>query len=276
MGGRDTVRACAVVTAFMMSAVAAWAFDESKYPDMQGQWARPAGTGIQWDPTKPIGRAQQPPLTPEYQAVWEASMADQAAGGQGNDPAGRCIPIAMPRMMSAVFPMEIVITPHTTYILSDYSTPRRIYTDGRAWPTYQEPNFLGYTIGKWIDENGDGRFDVLEAETRHLKGPHVYEASGIPFHADSETSFKERFYLDRDNPDILHDEITSFDHALTRPWTIVKNYRRERANVIWFQNNCDEDNHHVYIGKEDYFVGADGLIWPAKKGQPRPDLRHFE
>ena len=52
---------------------AALAFDESKYPDMQGQWSRPRGVGIQWDPSKPPGRGQQPPLTPEYQAIWEAS-----------------------------------------------------------------------------------------------------------------------------------------------------------------------------------------------------------
>jgi len=273
---RGAIGAFAVAAALLIPMAAAQAFDESKYPDMQGQWARPAGTGVQWDPSKPIGRPQLPPLTPEYQAAWEASMADQATGGQGNDPVARCIPVGMPRVMSAVFPMEIVITPNTTYILSDYSTPRRIYTDGRQWTKDQEPNFLGYSIGKWIDEDGDGRFDVLEVETRHLKGPHAYEASGIPFHTDNETIFKERFYLDHANPDILHDEITSHDHALTRPWTVVKNYRRERNNPIWFQNNCEEDNRHVRIGKEDYFIGEDGLIWPAKKGQPRPDLRHFE
>jgi hypothetical protein len=121
----------------------------------------------------------------------------------------------MPRVMTAVFPMEIVITANTTYILFDADTPRRIYTDGRDWPKDQEANFLGYSIGKWIDEHGDGRFDVLEVETRHLKGPHAYEDSGIPFNVDSETVFKERLYLDRTNPDILHDEITTYDHALT-------------------------------------------------------------
>jgi hypothetical protein len=30
--------------------VTATAFDGSKYPDMQAQWSRPRGTGIQWDP----------------------------------------------------------------------------------------------------------------------------------------------------------------------------------------------------------------------------------
>jgi len=272
---RPSISAAALVLTFVMP-IAAQALDDTKYPDMQGQWARPAGIGIQWDQTKKLGVGQQPPLTPEYQAVWEASIADQAAGGQGNDPLYRCVPVGMPRVMSAVFPMEIVITPNTTYILSDYSTPRRIYTDGRAWRKDEEPNFLGYSIGRWIDENGDGRYDVLEVETRHVKGPHAYEASGIPFHTDNEVVFKERFYLDGANPDILHDEITTFDHALTRPWTVTKTYRRERNNPIWFQNNCEEDNQHVHVGTEDYFIGADGLLMPVRKGQAKPDLKHFE
>lgn len=272
---RPLISAAALVLTFVMP-IAAQALDDTKYPDMQGQWARPAGIGIQWDQTKKLGVGQQPPLTPEYQAVWEASIADQAAGGQGNDPLYRCVPVGMPRVMSAVFPMEIVITPNTTYILSDYSTPRRIFTDGRVWQKDQEPNFLGYSIGRWIDENGDGRYDVLEVETRHVKGPHAYEASGIPFHTDNEVVFKERFYLDGANPDILQDEITTFDHALTRPWTVTKTYRRERNNPIWFQNNCEEDNQHVHVGTEDYFIGADGLLMPVRKGQAKPDLKHFE
>jgi len=271
---------CNAMGAIMLAAllalpVAAKAFDGSKYPDMQAQWSRPRGTGIQWDPAKPGGRAQQPPLTEEYQAIWEASMADQAKGGQGNDPLYRCFPVGMPRVMNAVFPMEIVITTGTTYILFEASTPRRIFTDGRVFPKDQEPNFLGYSIGKWVDEDGDGRFDVLEVETRFVRGPHAYDGSGLPFHADDQAWFKERLYLDHANPDILNAEITTYDHALTRPWTITRSYQRTR-NPIWFQNNCVDDNKHVQVGKEDYFVGADGLLMPVRKGQARPDLRHFE
>ncbi len=55
------------------------------------------GVGNQWDPTKPGGPAQQAPLKPEYQAIYEANLADQAAGGQGTDPLFRCIPPGMPR-----------------------------------------------------------------------------------------------------------------------------------------------------------------------------------
>ena len=267
--------AVALTAALMMAASPAAAFDETKYPDLSGQWRKPPGVGNQWDQTKPLGRAQQPPLTPEYQAVFEASMADQREGGQGNDPPSRCVPFGMPRIMTVVFSMEIIIKPDTTHMLFDHSLPRRIYTDGRDWPGDIEPSFLGYSIGKWIDGDGDGRYDALEIETRGLKGPRTYEGTGMPFHQDNETVLKERIYLDKANPDVLHDEITTIDHALTRPWMVTKNYRRDHK-PIWFQWNCAEDNHHVLIGKEDYFVSADGLLMPGKRNQAPPDLRYFK
>ena len=65
------------------------AFDDSKYPDWSAQWRRPSGVGTQWDQTKPAGLAQKAPLIPEYQARLEASIADQARGGQGGVHAGK-------------------------------------------------------------------------------------------------------------------------------------------------------------------------------------------
>ena len=96
-----------------------------------------------------------------------------------------------------------------------------VFTDGRDWPTDVEPAYAGYSIGRWIDEDGDGRYDVLEVETRGpFKGPRAYDATGLPLHFDNQSIFKERFHLDKADPNILHDEITVIDHALTRPWTV--------------------------------------------------------
>lgn len=273
MRQRSLIGSIALAAWLLTVSAGAHAFDESKYPDWSGQWRRTGG--IQWDSSKRIGRAQEAPLTPEYQAVFEASLADQKAGGQGNDPTYKCIPSGMPRMMTMVFPMEIVITPKTTYILSDYNMPRRIFTDGRDWPKEFEPTFLGYSIGKWIDDDRDGRYDALEIETRGMKGPRSFEASGIPLHQDNQTVVKERIILDSANRDLLLNEITTIDNALTRPWTVTKKYRREH-NPIWHQNDCSEDNHHVTIGNENYFLSADGHLMPAKKDQPPPDLKYFK
>jgi len=258
-----------------MAPMTASAFDESKYPDFQGQWKRKLGTVNSWDETKRPGLTQNPPLTPEYRQRWEASMADQAAGGQGLDTRVTCISNGMPRMMTILRQLEIFIRPEITLIVFENNLPRRIYTDGRDFTAKDNiPSYNGYSIGKWIDENGDGKFDVLEVETRNFKGPRNYEPSGIPLHDDNESIIRERMYLDKNNPDTLVNEITTIDNALTRPWKIVKNYRRER-NVEWYEDLCSENNNHVMIGKENYFMSADGYLMPAKKGQQPPDLRYF-
>ncbi|HKD27615.1 MAG TPA: hypothetical protein VKC66_17150, partial [Xanthobacteraceae bacterium] len=74
--------AVAVLFAVLSMATDACAFDESKYPDFSGVWRKPVGVGNQWDQTKPLGLAQEPPFTREYQVIFEASLADQKAGGQ--------------------------------------------------------------------------------------------------------------------------------------------------------------------------------------------------
>jgi hypothetical protein len=187
----------------------------------------------------------------------------------------------MPRAMGAYSPMEVVVTPETTYILIEHiHDSRRIHTDGRSFPPNMDldPQFSGYSIGKWIDEDGDGRFDVLQVETRGLKGPRTYEATGIPFHEDNQTVIHERIWLDKNDPNALHDEITVIDNALTRPWTVTKNYRRVASTkpIWWREDVCAENNVHVGIGNEVYFLSADGLLMPAKKDQPPPDLRYFK
>src|SRR4029434_4673083 len=90
------------VLAGVLNAVTAGAqkSDVQRYPDWSGQWQRTGG--VQWDPTKPLGRGNQPPLNPEYQAIFEAGLADQAAGGHGNDTNYLCLPGGMPRAMTVV------------------------------------------------------------------------------------------------------------------------------------------------------------------------------
>jgi hypothetical protein len=271
---RSLIGWTALAVAIAGPAAAQQPFDEKSYPPMAGQWQRVGALGV-FDSTKPVGLGQQAPLTPEYQKIYEANLAEVAKGGSGDDPVFTCIPEGMPRAMNLVLPMEIVITPNTTYIIMEYLTMmRRIYTDGRQFPPDESPSFMGYSIGKWIDENGDGRYDVLEVETRDLKLPRTYEPSGLPFHKDGEAVVKERFYLDKQNPNLLHDEITTYDHALTHPWTVVKTMKRE-PKPIWVESSCAEGNVHVKIGEEQYMLNPEGLLMPFYKGQKPPDLHLF-
>jgi hypothetical protein len=279
--------ACAMtVTAALMVPIGALASDDVKYPDLKGQWLRvavPSGhyRGVQYDPHKPAGPGQEAPLTPEYQAIFEANLADQAEGGQGGDPTAECLSPGMPRIMGPYGEMEIVVQPETTHILIDHiHDSRRIYTDGRDFPAGMagNPQFAGYSIGRWIDEDGDGRYDALIVETRGMKGPRTFEMTGIPLHEDNQTIIRERIYLDKADPNTLHDEITTIDHALTRPWTVTKDYRRTPTDqpIWWEESVCADNNVHVRIGDEVYFLSGDGRLMPSKKDQPPPDLSYFK
>ena len=269
------IGAIALIGALALATTSAAAFDESKYPDWGGQWLRPRGIGIQWDQGKRPGLPQQAPLTPEYQAKFEASLADQRNGGQGLDNRFTCMTNGMPRMMAVIGPIEFVILPAITYIHFEAFMPRRVYTDGRDFPKDEEPTFTGYSIGKWSDTDGDGRFDTLEVETRNFKGPRTVESTGIPLHEDNQTVVQEKISLDSSNSDIMHNVITLIDNAFTQSWTVDKRYRRDR-NVKWFEDNCNENNHHIVIGKQNYYTSGDGYLMPARKDQAPPDLRYFK
>jgi hypothetical protein len=284
MNGTKTIIAGAILALFAGTATAR-AHDENKYPNLKGQWTRdrtpiPGGGQTPFDPTKPVGRGQQAPLTPEYQVRFEENLKDQAEGGQGNWQGANCYPVGMPGVMNLYRPMEIVITAETTYIMIDHlrGTVRRIFTDGRDWPKVTESGFDGYSIGKWRDEDGDGRYDTLEVETRHLRGPRAYDPSGLPFHDDNETVVKERIYLDTTDQNLLHNEMTVFDHALTRPWSVHKRYQRDPKNArpAWVEDVCVEGQNLIRVGTERYVISGDGYLMPLKKGQAAPDSRYFE
>jgi hypothetical protein len=269
MNYRNVIGAMAVGLALAATSGAAQAFDETKYPDLRGEWQ---GTGGNKWPTPA-------PLKAEYQAIFEANLKDQQDGGPGDTPTIACLPPGMPRQMNVYDPMQIVITPEMVHILIEHvHDSRRIYTDGREWPKEMEPMFQGYSIGKWIDQNGTGRYDLLEVETRGLKGPRTFDSTGIPMAEDNETVVKERIYQDKADPNILHNEITTIDNALTHPWTITKNYRRTKSKgpIWWREAICAEGNPHVRVGNEFYMVSADGKLMPTRKDQPAPDLRYFK
>jgi hypothetical protein len=279
MESQGGVRSIAVAGILLSMIVAASAQEKSKYPDWSGQWTRvPDGDVPRYDPTKPI-RKQQAPLKPEYQARFEESIHDQDLGGMGLDMAYSCRPPGMPRMMSGVARMEFLISPAVTHILFDRNdyAPRRIYTDGRAWPTIgpDDTTFTGYSIGKWIDTDGSGRLSELMIETRHVRNPRTWDQSGMPMADDDEGVISERLFLDKGNPNILHDEMTTIDNSITHPWTVMKNFRRAQ-DVWWGENNCIEGQTWITIGNEVYYLSGDGTIMPIKKGQPAPDLKYFD
>jgi hypothetical protein len=270
------------------SSMSARAFDETRYPDLKGQWVRvgspnwvkPSDLPAYSPNYDPRAYMPAPPglLTPEYQKIFEANQADQAAGGVGDVPSTFCIPQGMPMMMNLYDPMEIIVTPAITYILISHvnDSYRRIYTDGRDWPADVEPTYAGYSIGRWVDQDGSGRYSALEIETRAFKGPRAYDASGLPLARDDQSVIRERIHLDQADRNTIYDEITVFDHALTRPFfNLKKAVRNRNPRPVWRHEACPASDAWVRIGKDAYYRSAEGDLMPTRKDQPPPDLRYF-
>ena len=121
---RFWIGAAAIVAMLGLSAAGAAAEDAKKYPDWDGLWKRGSPVGV-WDPAKPGGLGQQPPLTPEYQKVFEDNLAKGKAGVVF-DIKGTCGPVGMPRVMILYEPMEIVIKPKALSLIH-ISEPTRPY-----------------------------------------------------------------------------------------------------------------------------------------------------
>src|SRR4051812_15926937 len=72
---RNWIGTVALAAAWLATVAAAQAADDSKYPDLKGQWERFIVRGLpgqaSFDQTKGWGHFQQAPLTPEYQAIFE-------------------------------------------------------------------------------------------------------------------------------------------------------------------------------------------------------------
>ena len=259
-----------VITAVAASSAAQGAQPQDgtakKYPDWSGQWQRIGS--LNWPP-EGYAKAGPAPLTPEYKAIYDRNQKLRAEGVMAGDPPAGCLPPGMPRVMKMSFPMEIVVTPNITYIIADWeSQVRRVYTDGREWPDYILPEFNGYSLGQWHDENGDGVYDMLSIETRGIKGPRSMDSTGVVLHDNNMTVVKEE--IRRIDEKTLEDTITTIDDAFTHPWTIQQRYDHVTKDIVWVEYVCAEGNRHIKLGDEWYFLNeAEGVLEPTRKGQPR-------
>ena len=238
---------------------------EPRYPDWSGQWERIGS--LNWPP-EGYEVAGPAPLTPEYKAIYERNLELRKQGILAGDPPATCLPPGMPRVLKMSFPMEIISTPAITYIIADWeSQVRRIYTDGRAWPDYILPEFNGYSIGQWQDENGDGKYDMLAVTTRGIKGPRSIDSSGVVLHENDQTEVLEEFR--RIDASTLENRITTIDDAFTDPWTINQRYNHVPTDYVWVEYVCAEGNRHIKLGDEWYFLNdVEGILEPTREGQP--------
>ena len=203
--------------------------------DFTGLWQNTQG--IPWAPRERGAPPVPPPLTPEYQKIFDQRIQDAKDGKPSGDLTASCLPQGMPRIMTMTYPMEIMQNDIQLNIFAEWmEQTRRIFIDGRPHPPADELDvtYYGHSIGHW-----EG--DVLVAETVAMRPETDLEASGLP-HSDV-TVAKERIWLANDNE--LRDEITLVDpKAYTHPWTVTKIYKRAPAGFTLLPYVCLENNRN--------------------------------
>ena len=280
---RTSMGLLALSTMLALTAGVARAADEAKYPTWKGQWnaiVTPGLVGAQFkfDPTKDRGLGQQAPLTDEYRKVHADSMAEQANGGLGNYPTARCLPGGMPRMMASQT-QEYVITPETTYILLSSS---------------EDP----FAASSPTDASGPRSSSRPIRVIRSANGPSSMPMAATPCSRSRRAASRVRAPMMR--PDcrctsttsrcsrsgsistrtirsILHDEITVFDHALTRPWSVDKTFRAQSEPASELARERLQRGQQPDRDRQRELSLARGRLADAgQEGQTPPDLRYFE
>jgi hypothetical protein len=196
--------AVAVLASPVMAAPAA-------HPDFTGAWSV-AG----YSPTLKTEDGKAPPLTPAAQAVYDKNRAMAAKRDRSFDPAARCIPEGMPRLMLINKPFEILQRDKAVYFVHQNRLPHRAYF-GEALPTEPEPLYLGYSTARW-----EG--DTLVIETSGFRDVTFLDDSGLP-HSDA-LKLTERYSLGKDGRTFSLRMTIDDPKTFTQSWTAAARFQK--------------------------------------------------
>ena len=217
MTRHSSSKAIALGAVLMAAALAGAASAET---NIGGHWGRYPGRGVTADPKLVAPRAGEPDLKAPWAGKYKDLRSRQRASDEAGEPLANasteCKPEGMPKMMAAIYPLEILQTPGQVTIFAEVeSQSRRIYL-GEKSPEIDEipPGYFGYSTGRW-----EG--DTLVVETVGVREDVEYRE--IP-HSEK-ARIKERIRLLA--PDILQDVVTVEDpDRLNKPYTVTFAYKK--------------------------------------------------
>jgi hypothetical protein len=211
-------------------------------PDWTGVWQMVGGTIFDRttvnDPRAQAGTAgvrERPP----YNAKWEERYVKNIAGvadGTFPDPLTFCgIPGGMPRMVNQPDGYDWIVTPDQVWETTENAGGvRRIFTDGRPHPANAGNTYNGHSIGHW-----EG--DTLVVDTVGMLEGAILDRTGIQL--SNQRHIVER--IRRINADIIEDQMTITDPlALTGPWKVTKQFRKQPPGTYIFDYACAENNRN--------------------------------
>ncbi|HTW37204.1 MAG TPA: hypothetical protein VMD49_01395 [Steroidobacteraceae bacterium] len=227
----------------------------AKQPDMSGTWTTmvPKGTGngptfdpahTVYPPRLPSGEASFGPLPGTYiqgipyNAAYQKKYRElikETTEGKSRDTFAACIPYGVPRMIGdAPTPFDIIQSPDVMIWSNNYTrTERRIFFDGRAYPTESDPetggngpSYSGHSIGHW-----EG--NTLVIDTVNMAAGY-FDETPAPY--SGELHMLERVRLIA--PNILEDQMTFTDPVtMVGPWVVTRYFQRKPGPKRYLELN---------------------------------------
>jgi hypothetical protein len=206
-------------------------------PDLSGLWYRISPK---------YGRNIAADLKPGEIQPWAEALVQQRKENLGKDYMNTlCLPLGPSYTTSgdgttSAGMMKIVQTPTLIIILNPDLTYRQIYLDGRALEPSPNPNWMGYSVGRW-----EG--DTLVVDSFGFNDRTWLDAEGHPHTEALRTTERYR----RRNFGNLDLEVTLSDPSIyARPWT-VKVQAELAADTSLLEYVCNENNKNRehWVGK---------------------------
>jgi len=203
-------------------------------PDLSGLWLIQGGyVGDIARDLKPGDVSFQPEAATLYAHRRETLSKD--------DPTGRCMVGGVPRSTAVPYPFKILNTKGMVVILYEaVHSYRQIFTDGRELPKDPNPQWFGYSVGRWQD-------DAFIVDSAGFNDNVWLDNNGHP--ASENLRVTERFRR-RDFGHMTVDVTIDDPKTYTKPWmvTLPLLYQADSELLEYMCNENNKDIEHL-VGK---------------------------
>jgi len=184
----------------------------------------------------------EPPMLPWAAEAYERRMATHGY----NRPMTVCLPHGVPDGITSPYGFKIIQTPTVTVNLyEEFTKFRQIHTDGRQLPVDPNPQYYGYSVGRWED-------DTFVVVTAGFKEGSWLDNDGHP-HTDA-LRVTERFQ--RLNFGTMEVTVTIEDpKAYSRTWTAETMRLALQPDTELLEHLCENDRdldrlRNIWEGQE--------------------------
>lgn len=182
-------------------------------PDISGVWLATTPRSILTE--------NMPPLTAQAQVDFDAF-------DPLSDPSIRCVMPGFPRSGLIIYPFQVVQTDSMIlFLYESFGMVRRIYMDARDAPDYLPPSRMGYSVGRWEQNE-------LVIETNNF-APGLLDGAGRAQYGD--LSVIEHYRLTEEGNLEADVEITA-PQTYTSPWHRQFSWELDPEGII-FESVCD-------------------------------------